>query len=401
VPPLVKTWGQGFMIGNIVLICAIFYAPTQATRVTGVMMAGFVLMLALALVNIRAGRGLVEGEAESVWLTLAIGCLLLTPGLFLFRLNPLFLFLQVGLIAFIFAPPLKEAFQHFDQFEYRWGREQAAAPAATFSGPGCVEYLLIIGLIAIVSIIGMGNLPLKNVNQLFGPIPYAPIRPPPELHTAITANDQAKVTRLLQQGADLNSRDREGNSPLHLAVRVKNLVFITLLLKAGSDVSSSNHLGKAPLHQAVETGSTAIVEYLLSRGADLQAKDQGGSTPFHGVTTQAMTVFLLGRGAGLQQGDKTAATPLHHAVYYQRLDAVKALLEAGAGTERLDVHGESPLHKAVYGNPALDQAIAQLLIRYGANPNLKSNAGETPYLLAKKRGNRPMMEFFRGYGTGQ
>ncbi|KAF5534546.1 hypothetical protein FNAPI_12335 [Fusarium napiforme] len=54
------------------------------------------------------------------------------------------------------------------------------------------------------------------------------------------------LERLLQAGAEVNTKDTEGNSPLHIACRLQNQYAIKVLVCKGADLETLNHDGKTP-----------------------------------------------------------------------------------------------------------------------------------------------------------
>ena len=63
------------------------------------------------------------------------------------------------------------------------------------------------------------------------------------LHDAVIAGDAAKVTALLAKGADVNSRNENGYTPLFLAVDRGRMQIVQLLLDRGADASVRNNDG--------------------------------------------------------------------------------------------------------------------------------------------------------------
>jgi hypothetical protein len=56
-------------------------------------------------------------------------------------------------------------------------------------------------------------------------------------------------------------------------------VVITLLLEKGADVESEDNHGWTPLSLAAENGHEAVIKPLLEKGANVKSKDKDGLTP--------------------------------------------------------------------------------------------------------------------------
>ena len=82
--------------------------------------------------------------------------------------------------------------------------------------------------------------------------------------------------RLLQAGADPNSRSRHGQTPLHLAASAKSPDTVERLLEAGADPNQQNEMAWTPLHSAAVANNTQTIGHLLKAGADMRSHDPGG-----------------------------------------------------------------------------------------------------------------------------
>jgi ankyrin repeat protein len=84
------------------------------------------------------------------------------------------------------------------------------------------------------------------------------------------------IEYLIHFGVDVNGRDRFQWTPLHYACRAKRRDAVRLLLKAGADPNSVDEDGITPLHRnLVEETSLEIIELLLQFGADPLANSPG------------------------------------------------------------------------------------------------------------------------------
>lgn len=111
------------------------------------------------------------------------------------------------------------------------------------------------------------------------------------LHRAASLGrfDFAKV--LLEKSADVNARDRLGNSALHLLYRPMEVDFassrktLETILEHNPDINARNQSGETPLlhhlSRAPQSDYLIIMDSLLAKGADPNLSDNQGVTPLH------------------------------------------------------------------------------------------------------------------------
>ena len=114
------------------------------------------------------------------------------------------------------------------------------------------------------------------------------------------------VRALIELGADVNYKDRDGQTALHHAAsfsKEQEAVEMTgLLVAAGADVNAVNESGTAPLHFAQHA---ACVDLLVDAGADLEVRDGEGCMPIYPAATgedndrPEVVLRLADRGANL------------------------------------------------------------------------------------------------------
>ena len=94
-----------------------------------------------------------------------------------------------------------------------------------------------------------------------------------QLITAIQNEDVAQVQRLLEMGADVNTRNAEtGLTVLMMAACQANVKLVRILLEAGADVfTADSKTGATPLHKACQGGNPDVVRLLIEKGAFVDA----------------------------------------------------------------------------------------------------------------------------------
>ena len=116
------------------------------------------------------------------------------------------------------------------------------------------------------------------------------------LFEAIEKGDMAEFSRLLENGADINERDEEGNTLLHHFAYWGQTETVTILLKIGVDSEARNENGATPLHIAALQGHSEAITTLLDAGAGIDTHGRFGHTPLHaaalGGHSEAITILL-------------------------------------------------------------------------------------------------------------
>ena len=87
---------------------------------------------------------------------------------------------------------------------------------------------------------------------------------------ARTHNDRI-IKMLIQSGADVNSLDDEGNSPLYKAAKSGHKAIARLLLNADANIEATDEEGTTPLREAFQYGHANVVQLLLHRGANTRS----------------------------------------------------------------------------------------------------------------------------------
>lgn len=100
-----------------------------------------------------------------------------------------------------------------------------------------------------------------------------------DLLKATERGDLPAVKRLLvQEGAQVNAKNKDGDTALILAVRRGYRGTVQELLAKGAEVNVKNKDGHTALMFAAWRGDQGIVQDLLAKGAEVNVKGKSGAT---------------------------------------------------------------------------------------------------------------------------
>ncbi len=146
---------------------------------------------------------------------------------------------------------------------------------------------------------------------------------------AARAGRVERVAALLGQGAAVNSRDRNGDSPLNMAAGKGNVALVEVLIKAGADVNLGNLAGVTPLMSAAFASNAEIVRKLLDAGAKVESLDRvkkNAATYAAGNGCSTCLAELLRSGAAVNAPQENELTLLMWAAAYGHEGNVRLLL---------------------------------------------------------------------------
>jgi len=147
----------------------------------------------------------------------------------------------------------------------------------------------------------------------------------------------SSVVRMLKmKSIDVEGRFRgreDGKTCLMTAASNGRLDICRLLIDKGAQLESNDWIGLTPLHFAADQGHVEIVRLLCDRGADVEARDVFGSWPLHYAAWNGhifvMKELIEERNAEINSRTNDGRTALRWARQYNKADVAAYLVSRG------------------------------------------------------------------------
>lgn len=95
-------------------------------------------------------------------------------------------------------------------------------------------------------------------------------------HKDISISDTVLIKQMLDEGADINAQNIDGDTLLFRAADKNFRETAKMLIARGADVNKKNNSGYTALMMAVATQDEELVALLINAGADVKAKSKQG-----------------------------------------------------------------------------------------------------------------------------
>ncbi|XP_035998037.1 ankyrin-3-like isoform X12 [Fundulus heteroclitus] len=191
---------------------------------------------------------------------------------------------------------------------------------------------------------------------------------------------------LLNRGAPILSKTKNGLSPLHMATQGDHLNCVQLLLHHEVPVDDVTNDYLTALHVAAHCGHYKVAKVILDKKANPNAKALNGFTPLHIACKKnrvKVMELLLKHGASIQAVTESGLTPIHVAAFMGHENIVHQLINHGASPNTNNVRGETALHMAARAGQS---DVVRYLIQNGAQVDAKAKDDQTPLHISSRLG---------------
>ncbi|XP_057676703.1 rabankyrin-5 [Corythoichthys intestinalis] len=221
------------------------------------------------------------------------------------------------------------------------------------------------------------------------------------LHRAVDENNEVSACFLIRSGCDVNSprrpgpngegeeEARDGQMPLHLASSWGLEEVVQCLLEFGANVNTQDAEGRTPIHAAISNQHNVIIQLLISHlDIRLNIRDRQGMTPFACAMThknnKAAEAILKREPGAAEQVDNKGRNFLHVAVQNSDIESVLFLIsvKANVNSRVQDAAKLTPLHLAVQAG---SEIIVRNLLLAGAKVNELTKHRQTALHLAAQQ----------------
>jgi len=252
-----------------------------------------------------------------------------------------------------------------------------------------------------------------------------------KLHQASIDGEINTIKKLLAQGVNIETRDKDGDTALLKAIRKDRIKIIKFLIETGANIEARGRDNDAALNRLAQSRNPIgvqapeIAKLLLANGANIEAKNDHGNTVLLESTSHLAHVdlvkTLLNHGADIEAKDKYRKTSLINAATFGNTELVKLLLSKGARLDAKDMSGTSALSYAVtrghmdvvkllIDNGASlghdlqiavyngDTTMVQYLLKKGASTHAADDQGNTPLTTSTARGHTEITQLLLNKG---
>lgn len=199
----------------------------------------------------------------------------------------------------------------------------------------------------------------------------------------ITNNNKKKLIKCLMKYCDINKQGKSKTTPLLVSVFNNNYEIAKFLLKNGANPNIKNKYFDSPIEVVSKKKNYKIVKLLIIEGK-INLNDYKYlllNATFKNDKILAKILLENGADPNVQFNYEKSRknTSLNHAVINNNFNMAELLLKYKANPNIKNRRGNTPLSIAVKKD---NYNMVKLLLKYDANPNIQDKKGISPILFA-------------------
>ena len=224
-----------------------------------------------------------------------------------------------------------------------------------------------------------------------------------KLLQATRRNNVDQIQELLSRGADVNSTNKYGWSPLMVAADEGHLHACVLLSSSGADVDLANDEGDTAVGKAAMKGHYEVVQHLIKQNTNIHKRSKSGKCPLMRAAAYGhfqTCVLLIASGADIDLADVDGNTALVEAANRGYYEVAQHLINKGANcnVERLEQCQKDDLLR--YGSSVGDLTMCANLVSSGAVTLNQNVADEKlPLFLSAANGHNDLCQWMIQIGA--
>lgn len=228
------------------------------------------------------------------------------------------------------------------------------------------------------------NIPLETSSKLF--------------QAAFNGSIEGVDSLLRSDSSIVRIFNEDKRTLLHLAVSEGHKDLVRYLVEQGADINAKDRWEVTPLQEAMESRRYEIFDYLLSKGGKTYMSDIDKSTKLIGAVRDGDTELvkaLVNLGADVNLGDYDSRTALHIACDRGFEDIAEFLIENGAKVNILDNFGRNPVQDAIQNKH--DNLVEYLFTKGAVLPSFVQDVIKSPELASSLQKSLPILGEREGF----
>ena len=213
------------------------------------------------------------------------------------------------------------------------------------------------------------------------------------LHSIVyKVKDKRIINYFIEKGVNINQVNTKGFNVLMNSCYSNDTSVISHLINYTENINHKNNEGKSALTIAVSSNTFEAIELLVNNGAEVNILDKNGNNlmyylikyarPSNMDLTYKKMSFLIQQGLVRNKTQQKGNTLYHIIVDKNNIELFEKINSFDININKANDDGLTALHTAAMKGE--NTKILEKLISLGADQNLKTPFGETPFDLAKE-----------------